>query len=1074
MRTTLVFFLSLAAALAQSTGWVRASGRPVPGAVVTANQGESRQETTTDEQGRYELALGPGEWTLTVQMFGFGTATQVRRVPESSPAQWSLTLRTMAQGPVQTPGLALPDLPPAEAPPARDPADDNEAFLLNGSLSRGLALTPAEGPPEFGPPGMGGPGMGGPGMAGPGMGGQGMGGPGMGGPGDGPGGQPGGPLAGGMGRGPGGGGMGGGRGGGFGGPGGPGGGRRPGGPGNRQAIRERLERARNATVGNRRRPNNNGIRGALLFQARNADWNARPYSLTGLEYARPDQAQYRFNGTLGGPLKIPKLMLGDGTFFTLNYNLTYGRNPFNGAATVPTALERGGDFSASRTNVPVSIYDPLSGLPFANNQIPATRVDPAARGLLALIPNANSLGAVQNYQFITGVSQNSQQLNGRLNRALTRKDRLAVNAGWQYRDGQNAQLFGFLDEAQGHGYNLDLSWNRNLTQRLIQVVRYRLTRNVTENTPFFAFTRDIAAELGIRGAARDPINWGPPTLNFTNFGRLADGVPLFRRDLTNNVNYGLTWVRGKHSVQSGFDISRFRRNNRTDSNARGTFTFSGLATSRLDAAGRPSPATGYDFADFLLGLPQSSSLRFGSPANYFRGTSYAAFVQDEWKVRANLSLNLGLRYELFAPLYELFDRLANLDIAAGLTAVAPVTPGTPGPYSGEFSRALVDRDRNNFGPRLGLAWKPKNGGRFTIRAGYGWYYNGSVYQNFATRLASQPPFAQTGTVQSTADRRLTLADGFAQTPAQSITNTFAVDRSYRIGYAQTWSLSVQRDLFRSYVLEVGYLATKGTRLDMQRSPNRAAPGSQLDAEARRRIGNAVGFTLDTSEANSIFHSAQVRLSRRFTRGISGSALYTWGKSLDNASSIGGSGGILAQDDQNLSNERGLSSFDIRHNFNGSFVFAPQRRNRWLRDWSLTGNVLLRTGTPLTARVLGNQSDTGGTGVIGAGRADATGLPVTGGEGYFNLAAFTLPPSGRFGNSARNVIPGPGLFTINAGLGRSFRLAERRRLEFRVESTNLTNHPVITNLGTTVNASNYGLPLAVGNMRTVSAQIRFRF
>ena len=1032
------------AAFAQSTGAVRASGRPVPGAVVTANRGQTRLETTTDELGRYDLPLTPGEWTLTVQIFGFATATQVRKVPESSPAQWSLQLRTQAQGPGPATGFTLPELPSAEAPPPPDPTDSNEAFLLNGSLSRGLAATRAEGPPEAGlAPGM---------------------------PMDGPGlraGRPEGPGGfGGFDRGPGGG-----RGGGFG---GGRGGRFGGGPGRGAAIQQRLEQMRNATVGNRRRRNNQGVRGALSFEGRHADWNARPYSLTGREYPRPDQSQFRLNGVLGGPLKIPKLILGDTTFFSLSYNMTLGRNPFNGVATVPTDSERGGDFSASRTNLPVTLYDPLAGLPFAGNRIPASRFDPAARGLLLLIPPANTAAAVQNYQFLTGVAQNARQLSGRLNQALSRKDRLSFQLGWQQRDGQSAQLYGFLDETRGHGYNADLTWNRNLTPRLIQSLRYRLTRNLTENTPYFAFTRDVAGELGIRGAARDPINWGPPTLNFTNFGRLADGVPLFRRDLSNNLNWALTWIRGNHSLVTGFDFTRQRNNQRTDTNARGTFTFSGLATSRLDA-GQPAAATGYDLADFLLGFPQSTSLRFGSPSNYFRGSSYAAFVQDEWKARPNLSLNFGLRYELFAPLSERYDRLANLDLAPGLTAVAPVTPGQPGPYSGRFSRALVDRDGNNFGPRLGLAWKPANHGRLSIRAGYGWYYNGSVYQNFATRLASQPPFAQTGTVQSTAMRRLTLANGFAQTPAQNITNTFAVDRSYRIGYAQTWSLSVQRDLFRSYVLEVGYLATKGTRLDMQRAPNRANPGSQLDAEARRRIGNAVGFTLDTAEANSILHSAQLRLTRRFTRGLSGSALYTWGKSIDNASSIGGGGGgTVAQDDQNLANERGLSSFDIRHNFNGSFVFAPQRRSKWWNNWSLTGSLQLRTGTPLTARVLGNQSDTAGTGVLGAGRAEATGLPVAAGDGFFNLAAFTLPPPGRYGNSARNVIPGPGLFSLNAGLGRSFRLNERRRLELRAESNNLTNHPVITNLATTVNASNYGVPLAVGDMRTVRVQIRFRF
>ena len=1055
MGRLLLFALlfDVAAARAQSTGTVRASGRPVPGAIVTANQGQTRLETSTDEQGRYELPLTPGEWTLNVQMFGFVTATAARKVPESSPAQWSLQLRTQTQGPGPATGFALPELPAADALPSPDPADNNEAFLLNGSLSRGLASARADGPPDAGFPSaspleMRSLNAGGPEDAGLGA------------------------------RGPGGG-----SGGGFGGPGGGRGGRGPGGarggfgdrlgPGGRAALRQRLEQMRNATVGNRRRRGDQGVRGALSYEGRSADWNARPYSLTGLVYPRPDQSLSRFNGVLGGPLKIPKLILGDSTFFSLTYNLTLGRNPFNGAATVPTAAERSGDFSASRVNVPVAIYDPAGALPFAANRIPASRFDPAARGLLSLIPHPNSLAGIQNYQFITGVAQNSQQLSGRLNRAVNRKDRLALQLGWQLRDGQNAQLYGFLDQTRGHGYSADLSWNRNLTPRLLQSLRYRLTRNLTENTPYFAFTRDIAGELGIRGASRDPINWGPPTLNFTNFGRLADGVPLFRRDLSNNLNWGLTWVRGNHSLVSGFDFTRLRNNQRTDTNGRGTFTFSGLATSRLDA-GQPAAATGYDLADFLLGFPQSSSLRFGSPANYFRGSSYAAFVQDEWKARPNLSLNLGLRYELFAPLYERYDRLANLDLAPGLTAVAPVTPGQPGPYNGPFSRALVDRDGNNFGPRLGLAWKPANGGRLTIRAGYGWYYNGSVYQNFATRLASQPPFAQTGTVQATATRRLTLADGFAQTPAQNITNTFAVDRSYRIGYAQTWSLSVQRDLFRSYVFEVGYLATKGTRLDMQRAPNRAAPGSQLDAEARRRIGNAVGFTLDTAEANSIFHSAQLRLTRRFTRGLSGAALYTWGKSIDNASSIGGGGGTVAQDDQNLANERGLSSFDIRHNFEGRFVFAPQRRSRWGRDWSFTGALLWRTGHPLTARVLGNQSDTAGTGVIGAGRAEATGLPVTAGDGLFNLAAFTLPPPGRYGNSGRNVIPGPGLFSLSVGLGRSFRLSERRRLELRAESNNLTNHPVITNVATTVNASNYGLPLAIGDMRTVRVQIRFRF
>ena len=261
----------------------------------------------------------------------------------------------------------------------------------------------------------------------------------------------------------------------------------------------------------------------------------------------------------------------------------------------------------------------------------------------------------------------------------------------------------------------------------------------------------------------------------------------------------------------------------------------------------------------------------------------------------------------------------------------------------------------------------------------------------------------------------------------------------------------------------------------------------MDSEARRLLGNAVGFTFDTSQANSIFHAAQARLTRRFASGISLNALYTYGKSLDNASSIGGGGGgTVAQDDRNLAAERGLSSFDVRHALTSSFVLAspvtgrrggltiPGTMGAVLRGWTLTGAVTLSTGNPLTARVLGNQSDTAGTGVIGSGRADATGQSITAGSGFFNPQAFTLPPSGRFGNAARNTIPTPTLFTLNSSFGRSFRLKERRQLEIRLESNNLTNRPTFTNLGTVVNASNYGLPLNTAAMRTVQAQVRFRF
>lgn len=1078
-----------------TTGHVKAKGFPLPGVSVSAVLDGKTIATTTDDKGAYELDLTPGAWNITVRMFGFAPSNRVVTVPGAK-ADWTLELQTRPAanaGAQQATTFELPpDLPIAGPPPVAE-GSANEAFLVTGSLSRGLQSGQAEASldPNMGGPGgpegmqerMGGMIPGGPG--GPGGFTGGFGGGGFGGPGGGPGG--GGPGGGGFG-GPGGGGRGGG---GFGGPGGGGpggggfGGRGPGGGGGRPGGGANARGGfggAGPSFGNRQRQARQDIRGMLTFQARDAAWNARPYSLTGLLYDKPDQSQIRMSAMIGGA--IPKAKRSQ---FVLQYSLGRGKSPFSGVATVPTALERSGDFSQSLIRGPITIYDPLSGQPFPGNKIPDSRIHPAARGLLSLIPNSNVALPIQNYQFITGVPQNSQSISLRVNHPLTTKDRLSANVGGQSRSGQSAQLFGFTDESQGHSYNADLSWTRNYSARFIQTLRARVNRNTSDLVPYFANTTNLAAQLGIRGAAQDPINYGPPNLNFTNFGRLADGSPLKQRTLNFTFAANFIYVRGKHSLTAGGDTSRILFNNRTDSNARGTFTFSGLATSALDANGVPIASTGFDFADFLLGLPQSSSIRFGSPSNYYRAQNYSLFIQDEWKAAPNLTFNFGLRYEYYSPWTEKYDRLSNLDIAPGVTGVAAVTPGQTGPYSGAFNDALINGDPNNFAPRFGFAWKPGRKLRATVRGSYGWYYNGNVYQSFATRLASQPPFASTGTLNTSPVRVLTLDNGFAVTPSQSITNTFAVDRNYRIGYAQTWSLSIQKEIKRSYVIELGYLGTKGTRLDLQRLPNRAAPGSPADSEARRLLGNAVGFTYDTSQANSIFHAAQARLTRRFTRGLSLNALYTWGKSIDNASSIGGGGGgTVAQDDRNLAAERGLSSFDVRHSLTTSFVLSspvtgraggltvPGRLGAVLRNWNLTGAVNLTTGNPLTARVLGNQSDTAGTGVVGSGRADSTGLPVETGTGYFNLLAFTLPPSGRFGNAARNTIPTPTLFTLNASFGRSFRIKERRQLELRLDSTNLTNRPTFTSLGTVVNASNYGLPLAAAGMRTIQMQVRFRF
>ncbi len=1111
MRRAIILSLPLwlAAIAASQTGTVKADGQPVPGAVVRATQGERVLGTVTDASGVYTLdGLSPGAWVLHVEMFGFQPARRPVQVGAQPPKiDFNLELLDrQAAAPPAAGAAQLPDEPERpDARPMAGPTDPNalgaenanEAFLVSGSLSRGLEAQRGEFGPfgeaafdrmemmraaGFGPPGAGGPGEpdGGPGGPLEGRGGP-VGGPGgFGGP---PGGFRGGPPPGGVvGRGgvggPPGGFRGGPPGGGDAGRGGPGG---RGGPPPGAARGGPREAGVASVIGNRAR-RGSPVNASLFFTLRNSALDARPLSLNGLDQPKAAYAQSRFGFTFGGPLRIPKVLSSERTFLFLSYFGSLTRNPYSAVGIVPGPAERAGNLSL----VDAVIHDPATRAPFPSNTIPASRIHPIARGLLPYIPPPNQPGQVQNYRYEGAAAQDSHNLSLRLNQTLSRTDRLAGSFNTQSRAGNNLQMFGFRDESSGSGFNVDLSWSHNLARRSVNSLRASVNSNRSEMVPFFAFGRNVAGQLGIGGTSSEAVNFGPPNLSFTNYAALADASPSLQRTYSFGVSESLSLPRGAHNLSFGVDFRRNFVNTRTDQNGRGSFSFSGLATSGFDARGLPQAATGYDWADFLLGLPQSASIRYGSANTYFHGDSLAFFGQDDWRMRRNLTLNLGLRYEYLEPLREKYGRIANLDIAPGFTGVAVVTPGQTGRYTGLFPEGLIDPDRNNFSPRAGLAWRGSQKRPMQVRAGYGLHFNGGVYNQFARQLAAQPPFANTNSINTSAGAPLTLADGFTLTvPGKQVTNTFAVDRHYRVGYAQTWSFSVQQELPSALVVEIGYLGTKGTRLDVQRSPNRAAPGSPLTAEQRRQIGNAIGFLFNSAEANSIHHAAQVRVTRRLRGGLSGMLLYTFGKSIDNSSTFGGVGNAVAQNDRDLRAERGLSSFDRRHALTtnllisspvggrGGLLASHPAATRLLRDWTLTWSVTANSGPPLTARVLGNRSDAGGTGVTGSGRADSTGLAVDAGTGFFNFAAFGVPLAGRFGNAGRNTVPGPDLLSMNASVGRSIQLGDRRRVEIRLEANNVTNHPSVTNFGTVVNSLLYGLPIAAGRMRSMQATLRFR-
>jgi hypothetical protein len=1068
------FVVAVAASLyAQNTltsrGIVKFGGQPLPGATVIATQGEHRTVTTTDESGTYELpGLEPGTYTVEVQMFGFQNARKQIQVGPSSqtPAEWSLDLQPFRQreprevgqrpqgGFRATAGTTENELDQIAASLPQDTTaqatgNANEAFLVNGSLSSGLQT----GQDDFG---LRGPvfGMQTPGgLPGAGVEGQ-------------PGGVPGVPGGlGGQGAAQGAGGFGGGRGGGFGGFGGPGGQRRnrPGGNG--------------GFIGNRANRGRQGIHGNVSFQWQGNATDAKAFSLSGQPAPEPNFNNYRWSGVLGGPLRIPHLLKGDSTFFTLSYFGTRGQSAFYNVGTVPTAAERSGDFSQAFVNgVLPTIYNPYApGTPFQGNIIPSSLINPAAAGLLQYIPLPNLPGTVQNFEFVTAVPADTDNVSLRLNQNLGKNDRLALNESFQRRKSETAQLFGYLDPGTGFGDNTNLSWTHNLGPNAVNTAQVTFNRNRTTQNSFFSYGTNVAADLGIQGTSQEPINYGPPTLTFTNFASLTDTIPSHSAVQSVSEGDSYLWIKKNHTMTFGGDFKRQDRNTTTDQNARGTFSFSGIATSAFNSAGQPLPNTGLDFADFLLGLPQSSAVQFGGDSTYFRQNAWDAYANDDWRVNPNLTIMFGLRYEYYSPLSEKYGHLANLDIAPGFTAVTPIYPGTPG-----FPNSLIRPDRDDFAPRLGLAWKPSSKHSTVVRLGYGIYYNPTALNRLATELSEQPPFATTERLTTSTADVLTLQNGLANAPTNAtVLNTYAVQENYKIGYAQSWNVSVQQNFSRSFFIELSYLGTKGTDLDTETVPNRAAPGSSpLKSQQVLPIANAQQFIYDSSWGNSIYHAGQARFMRRFSRNMSFNVIYTFSKSIDDSSTFGGVGNVVAQNAFDLSAERGLSSFNRTHVLNLNYVLStPTQASWWKRNWTLSGSALLESGTPLTAQILGNQSNVAGTGVVGSGRAQATGLPVTDGSGYFNLAAFTAPPLGELGDAGRNTIPGPWSWALNTAFGRYFTLGgegSRKRLELRLETTNTLNHVNITNVNTVVGSALYGLPTAAGAMRTADINIRFRF
>jgi trimeric autotransporter adhesin len=851
--------------------------------------------------------------------------------------------------------------------------------------------------------------------------------------------------------------------------------------------------------------------GNMYFYDNTSVLDARPYSLNGVALPKADYNQLRFGAYVGGPLNIPKIFHGGNkTFFFGGWSGTRGSAPFDAFSTVPTATERSGDFSASTT----PIYNPATGQQFQFNGqlnvIDPALITPQAQALLNFIPAPNLPGTTENFHFVTTANSNSDSVSLRLvhnfgaapaqgNRAPGGGGRGGGGGGGGRRSQNNlnmglswtrttSDVFGPFPSLTGgtstQGLNANAGWVYG-KGRATNNLRFTYNHNHVSTTNLFSTVTDVAAAAQIGGVSTDPFDWGIPGINFTSFSGLSDPRPRRELDQTYTVSDTVIWNRGKHNWRFGGDYRRMLQSFHSARNAEGTFTFTGFATA-LYINGQEQQGTGSDLADFLLGLPQQSSVQFGTNTYDFRANSYDLFSQDDWRIRANLTLNLGLRYEYNGPYTEAKNQIANLDVAPGFTAAVPVEPGQTGPTFGVFPASLIKPDRNNFAPRFGLAWKPLK--LTVVRAGYGINYNlaqyGAVIQNFAF----QPPFAETATNTATTSNLLKLANAFPSVAPGTITNNFAVDPDYRLGYVQVWNVDVQRELRGGVVMNADYNGSKGTRLDTERA---------------LLISGLQPFTYESSAGNSVFHAGSIRFRKRLAKGLGLSATYIYSKSIDDASSVGGGGVVVAQNPFDIAADRGLSSFDQRHKFTGNWTydlpFGENRRfaqkgapSHILAGWQWSGNFTVASGLPFTVRVLGGAVDIQ-RGVSGSLRANVVpGEPLHQSDPttkeWFNTAAFCQPQTtttnrtptclnasdSTFGDAGRDILEGPGQVNLDMSLNKTIQIKEYRALDLRITASNIFNIVNFSSLGTAVNSITFGEVTGVGSMRRVTVQARFRF
>jgi hypothetical protein len=786
-------------------------------------------------------------------------------------------------------------------------------------------------------------------------------------------------------------------------------------------------------------------------------------------------SQNQYGGTFGGPI------LKNRTFFFGDFQGFSSRRAVTNTATVPTKLMKQGNF----TELPYSLSSVVPGQEgcIIGNVVQPVCQDSVGKKLLGLYPDANIPSAVAregtagsyggtNYQYPASTPNDTYSTDVRIDHTINDTNKVFGRYSY-YQVKQDDQPWtanplagssNFAGSNVVHGNSASLAWTDAFTPSAFNQLRAGFNRMFSSKLPLGDLTlgKSSAPEFGLTGVPEGPFSFGLPPISVDGVQGLGSSSwrPQQQISQVYQLMDDVSWLKGSHSLKFGYQYYRFNNSFLDIRSPQGSMTVSGIYTNNH----------GFGVADLLLG--DMSGAHFTTPQvpHTFR-PGHGFYAQDTWRATKKLTLNLGLRYELFAPLMDHNNEFVNFSPANGGGLVAAALDA-----SGWEARSMLKPDRNNFAPRVGLAYQVTD--RVVVRGGYGVFYQHANRFGSESVLGLNPPYISDSDLsqsQGSTTPVFYLREGFPGARLVSTTVDLtqlqirAQDSNQRTSYVEQTSFGVQAQLSASMVASADYVGNFGHKMARIRNANQGyitsydASGNAVVAYPYANLNDAATgqhayLEYLTNDGNSAYNALQLSLRRRFGQGLSFGLSYAWSHNLsDYNTPINGN--YTPQNTYNMSAERSNSALDLRHRFSANAIWALPvgkggrllnnlgRASTLIGGWQVNAIVTLQTGSPFTVTAA-DQSSTGGNhqsyaSCIGdpfAGASTDPNVYLDGGSGYFiNPAAFAVPASGHFGTCAPYSVHGPGMENVDMSLFKSFEITESKRVEFRTEWFNAFNH-----------------------------------